>query len=220
MLQIAIDGTSASGKGTLAKRLADYYHIEHIDTGAMYRSVALYVIEHKIAHDDIDAMVMYAEQLDIRFQKDGTIWIGNRDVSLAIRHDAVSMVASKVIATEPRIRQALVKRQQAIAQTRGVVMDGRDIGSVVLPDARFKFFVDASSEARAKRRFDEQNAKGFGNETYEEILTDIQIRDQQDYERKESPLIQVADAYLLNTSDITIDEMVEQAKEYIERRGE
>lgn len=219
MIQIAIDGTSASGKGTLAKRLAEYYQIEHIDTGAMYRAVALYVIEHNIAHEDVAAMVTYATDLDIYFQS-GSVYVGKRDVSIAIRNDEVSMIASKVVAVVPEIRAALVKRQQSIAQSRGVVMDGRDIGSVVLQDAPYKFFVDASSEARAKRRFDEQNEKGFGNETYAEILADIIARDEQDYNRKESPLIQVADAYHLDTSNLSIDEMVKEAVEYIERRGE
>lgn len=218
MIQIAIDGTSASGKGTLAKRIADYYHIEHIDTGAMYRSVALYVIENNVAHNDVDKMIAYANTLDIHFI-DGGVFIGPRDVSLAIRNDEVSMVASKIIAVEPAIREALVKRQQAIAQKRGVVMDGRDIGSVVLPNAPIKFFVDASSEARAKRRFEEQNAKGFGNETYEEILNDIELRDAQDYNRKESPLVRVADACFIDTTHLNIDEMVEQAIKYIEKRG-
>lgn len=219
MIQIAIDGTSASGKGTLAKRLADYYEIEHIDTGAMYRAVALYVIEQKIAHTDIAKMVDYAKTLDIHFDND-KVRVGMRDVSLAIRHDEVSMLASSLIAIQPDIRSALVKRQRLIAQTRGVVMDGRDIGSVVLPNARYKFFVDASSEARAKRRFQEQNEKGFGTETYDEILADIIARDAQDYARKESPLIQVTDAYRIDTSDLSIDEMVDQAIKYIERRGE
>lgn len=216
MIQIAIDGTSASGKGTLAKRLAAHFNIEHIDTGAMYRAVALYVIENNIVA--VDEMVQYAEQLNIRFTPEA-IYVDERDVSLAIRHDAVSMVASAQVAQNKQIRKALVQRQQAIAKTRGVVMDGRDIGSVVLPGAAYKFFVDASSEARAKRRFEEQNEKGFGTETYEEILADIRIRDEQDYNRKESPLVKVADAYVIDTSNIGIDEMVAKAINYIEKRG-
>lgn len=219
MIQIAIDGTSASGKGTLAKHLAKHYHLEHIDTGAMYRAVALYALENNLTHSDVSKLIDYANTLDIHF-KDNSIYIGTRDVSLAIRNDEVSMFASQVVAIEPLIRSALVQRQREIASLRGVVMDGRDIGSVVLPDARYKFFVDASSESRAQRRFLEQNEKGFGNETYEEILEDIIIRDKQDYNRKESPLRCVKDAYVIDTSNLSIDEMVEKAKKYIERRGE
>lgn len=219
MIQIAIDGTSASGKGTLAQRLAAHYKIEHIDTGAMYRAVALYVLENKIATSDITRMTEYAKSLDIHFI-DGNVYVGSRDVSLAIRNDEISMLTSKVIAIQPEIRGALVQRQRAIAQTRSVVMDGRDIGSVVLPGAQYKFFVDASSEARAQRRFKEQNEKGFGTETYADILADIVTRDAQDYNRKESPLIKVHDAHVIDTSDLSIDEMVENAIKYIERRGE
>lgn len=215
MLQIAIDGTSASGKGTLAKRLAAHYHIEHIDTGAMYRAVGLYVIENNIAHHDVQAIVAYAKKLDIHFEE-GRVLVGTRDVSLEIRNESVSMIASQVVAVNPDVRAALVKRQQEIASTRGVVMDGRDIGSVVLPQAKYKFFVDASAEARATRRFKEQNEKGFGNETYEAILEDIVVRDAQDYQREESPLIQVADAFLIDTSSIGIDDMVKIAIQHIE----
>lgn len=216
MIQIAIDGTSASGKGTLAKKLAKHFNIEHIDTGAMYRAVALYVIENKIDAEAIESIIEYAKHLDIRFERD-RVFVGTRDVSLDIRNDEVSMLTSKMIATNPHIRQALVKRQQEIAQTRGVVMDGRDIGSVVLPNAPYKFFIDASSEARAKRRFEEQNAKGFGNESYETILEDIEARDKQDYSRSESPLVKVSDAHLIDTSNLTIDEVVKEALNQIEK---
>lgn len=216
MILIAIDGTSASGKGTLAKKLAEHYNIEHIDTGAMYRAVALYVIENGLTENEIETIIEYAKHLDIHFDNDRVL-VAKRDVSLAIRNDEVSMLASKMIAVNARIRAALVKRQQEIAQTRSVVMDGRDIGSVVLPDAKYKFFIDASSEARAKRRFEEQNAKGFGTETYETILADIIARDKQDYSRTESPLVKVSDAYLIDTSNLTIDEVVEKALNQIEK---
>lgn len=215
-MQIAIDGTSASGKGTLAKKLAEHYNIEHIDTGAMYRAVALYVIEHGLTEKEIESIVEYAKHLDIRFDKD-RVFVEKKDVSLAIRNDEVSMIASKMIAVNARIRRALVKRQQEIAKTRSVVMDGRDIGSVVLPDAEYKFFIDASSDSRAKRRFEEQNAKGFGTETYETILADINARDHQDYNRKESPLLKVSDAYFIDTSNLTIDEVVKKALNRIEK---
>lgn len=214
--QIAIDGPSGSGKSTLAKGAAKALGIMYLDTGAMYRTCGLCAIKTGIEPKDVDAVSKMLESMDlqIRFQDGAQHMILNgEDVTGSIRTPEVSRAASD-ISSLPIIRTAMVDMQRKIAADQSFVVDGRDIGSVVLPDAKYKFFLTASPEARAKRRFLELQEKGTPQE-YDEVLKDIIWRDKQDSERAASPLIKVDDAVEIDTSDIGIEETLEVLLEYI-----
>lgn len=214
--QIAIDGPSGSGKSTLAKGAAKALGIMYLDTGAMYRTCGLCAIKTGIEPKDVDAVSKMLESMDlqIRFQDGAQHMILNgEDVTGSIRTPEVSRAASD-ISSLPIIRTAMVDMQRKIAADQSFVVDGRDIGSVVLPDAKYKFFLTASPEARAKRRFLELQEKGTPQE-YDEVLKDIIWRDKQDSERAASPLIKVDDAVEIDTSDIGIEETLEVLLGYI-----
>lgn len=214
--QIAIDGPSGSGKSTLAKGAAKALGIMYLDTGAMYRTCGLCAIKAGIEPKDVDAVSKMLESMDlqIRFQDGAQHMILNgEDVTDSIRTPEVSRAASD-ISSLPIIRTAMVDMQRKIAADQSFVVDGRDIGSVVLPNAKYKFFLTASPEARAKRRFLELQEKGTPQE-YDEVLKDIIWRDKQDSERAASPLIKVDDAVEIDTSDIGIEETLEVLLGYI-----
>ncbi len=214
--QIAIDGPSGSGKSTLAKGAAKALGIMYLDTGAMYRTCGLCAIKAGIEPKDVDAVSKILESMDlqIRFQDGAQHMILNgEDVTGSIRTPEVSRAASD-ISSLPIIRTAMVDMQRKIAADQSFVVDGRDIGSVVLPNAKYKFFLTASPEARAKRRFLELQEKGTPQE-YDEVLKDIIWRDKQDSERAASPLIKVDDAVEIDTSDIGIEETLEVLLGYI-----
>ncbi|RUM96564.1 (d)CMP kinase [Pseudaminobacter arsenicus] len=192
-LVIAIDGPAASGKGTLARRLADYYHLAHLDTGLTYRAVAHLLLARGWPLDDTAHAVEAARLVDL----------GNLDRSTLAAH-AVGEAASKV-AVIPEVRRILVEKQRAFANTPGgAVLDGRDIGTVVCPNADVKLYVTASAEVRAKRRHDEIEANG-GQADLGEILADIRRRDERDTGRADSPLKPAVDAHLLDTSEMDIE---------------
>lgn len=214
--QIAIDGPSGSGKSTLAKGAAKALGIMYLDTGAMYRTCGLCAIKTGIEPKDVDAVSKMLESMDlqIRFQDGAQHMILNgEDVTGSIRTPEVSRAASD-ISSLPIIRTAMVDMQRKIAADQSFVVDGRDIGSVVLPDAKYKFFLTASPEARAKRRFLELQEKGTPQE-YDEVLKDIIWRDKQDSERAASPLVKVDDAVEIDTSDIGIEETLDLLLSYI-----
>ncbi len=190
-LTIAIDGPAASGKGTLARRLAAHYGLPHLDTGLTYRAVAKAMLEEGFSLDDADAAVRAAQQLDL----------GALDRAMLSAHD-VGEAASKV-AVMPAVRRELVEKQRRFAAS-GAVLDGRDIGTVVCPDADVKLYVTASPQARAKRRTAEIGAGG-GDADYERILADIERRDARDMARADSPLKPAADAHLLDTTEMDIE---------------
>ncbi len=207
-INIAIDGPSAAGKSTIADLLAKKFHLTHLDTGAMYRCCAFAAVQQGISLTDEAALSELVKHLDIRFDDNKQVYIDDKNVSVEIRNNDISMAASKVSAFAG-VRKALVAMQQEIAEEKGYILDGRDIGTVVLPDADVKIYMVASVEARAKRRFNEYVQKGISAD-YDTICQDIVQRDYQDTHRKESPLKQAEDAIAVDTSNLTIDEVVEK----------
>lgn len=205
-INIAIDGPSAAGKSTIAKRLAVVLGYVHMDTGAMYRCCAWKAKQLGIDAANEDEIVSMLKQTNIVLKTDGTVWCDGTDVSQAIRHNDISLLTS-AISQHPRVRAELVVRQQAMAKDKGFILDGRDIGSVVLPDAELKIYQIASVQTRARRRYHELLESGC-DVSLANIEIDIMRRDKQDMTRASSPLVQVADAVLLDTSDMTIEEAV------------
>ena len=206
-LNIAIDGPSASGKSTIAKALAKRLNYTHLDTGAMYRACTYKALKYNINTNSEDDLVKMVDSSHFAFDELGHIHIDGEDVSSKIRSKDIDLLTSK-IAQYPKVRQSLVIIQQSIAKEKGYILDGRDIGSVVLPDADIKIFQTASIESRANRRLSEYKLKGLDID-YQTIYNEIKQRDFQDQDRLHSPLIKMDDAYLLDTSNLSIDEAVE-----------
>ncbi|MEO9340281.1 (d)CMP kinase [Mesorhizobium sp. SB112] len=201
---IAIDGPAASGKGTLARRLADYYHLPHLDTGLTYRAVAHMMLARNWSLDDESHAVAAANLVDL----------GNLDREALSAH-AVADAASRV-AVIPEVRRILVEKQRTFAgQNGGAVLDGRDIGTVVCPQAEVKLYVTASAEVRATRRLRDIEGRG-GQADFSQILTDIQRRDERDMGRTDSPLKPAEDAHLLDTSEMSIEAAFLAAKAIVE----
>lgn len=209
---IAIDGHSSSGKSTMAKDLAREIGYTYIDTGAMYRAVTLYALRHHLIHgDQIDEAALQAAlpSIEINFRRNPETnrpdtYLNGENVEQAIRGMEVADKVSPVAALG-FVRRALVAMQQAMGKEKGIVMDGRDIGTVVFPDAELKLFVTASPEVRAQRRVDELRAKGE-TVSYEEVLANVKKRDLIDSTRAESPLRQAPDALVLDNSNMSIAE--------------
>ena len=218
---VAIDGFSSCGKSTMAKALAKYAGYTYVDTGAMYRAVALYAINHNMINaENIDenALKEALNVIKISFKTvDGmqhTI-LNDEDVESRIRTLEVANGASRVSAIG-FVRRALVALQQEMGKEGGIVMDGRDIGTVVFPNAELKVFVTATAEVRAQRRYDELKAKGE-EEPYADVLANVQERDYRDTHRAESPLRQADDALLLDNSNMTREEQFELLKSWFEK---
>lgn len=209
---VAIDGFSSSGKSTMARRLASAVGYRYIDSGAMYRAVTLYALDHGMAAPDgtVDAssLVDSLDDINIDFlpQPDGSqhTLLNGRDVESEIRQLRVSNAVSPVAAI-PEVRHRLTAMQQHLGEGRGIVMDGRDIGTTVFPDAELKIFVDASAQTRAQRRFNELVEKG-SPATYAEVLANVMHRDAIDRNRAESPLRRADDAISLDNSQMSIEE--------------
>ena len=199
---IAIDGPAASGKGTIAAGVARELGLRYLDSGSLYRLVALKALRAGIALDDEVRLAAAAAALDVTFDGGGTRLDGE-DATEGIRSEAVSAGASQV-AIHPGVRRALLSRQQAFRQPPGLVADGRDMGTVVFPDARLKVFVTASAEERARRRYKQLIAKGI-SVTMDGLLRDIRERDARDSARATAPLKPAADAVILDTTDLSID---------------
>lgn len=207
MISVAIDGPSGAGKSSLAKRLAADLGYVYVDTGAMYRSIGLYAVRQGADLHDADAVaaLLPGIQLDIRLVEGVQhVYLNGEDVSEAIRAEEIGMAASAVSA-HPQVRAFLLKTQRGLAANQNVLMDGRDIGTVVLPQATVKIFLTASAEARAQRRCKELQEKGQPAEL-ETVLADIRQRDYQDTHREVAPLKQADDAILVDTSDIDFDQ--------------
>ncbi len=205
---IAIDGHSSTGKSTLAKQLAKKLDYIYVDSGAMYRAVTLFAIENNYIDEnkfDKDALISAISSLKIEFKKDEsgvtTLFLNNKEVSSKIRGMQVSNLVSKVAAL-PEVRQCLVKEQRQMGQYKGIVMDGRDIGTVVFPDAELKIFMTASAKTRAQRRWDELTAKGEQVD-FDDVYENITSRDHKDSTRADSPLVQDKDAHILDNSNLT-----------------
>jgi cytidylate kinase len=208
-INIAIDGPSAAGKSTIANRLANRLGYVHLDTGAMYRSTALKCVNSGISLDDEDAVCEMLKNTEITLTPEGKVYLDGQDVSDAIRTDEISMAASKVSAHK-NVRRDLVARQQEMAKAKGFIMDGRDIGTVVLKDAEVKIYMTASAEARALRRYRQNIEKGIPTTDVETIAEEIRQRDYDDMHRENSPLRKADDATEVDTSDMTIEEVVER----------
>ncbi|NLA78306.1 MAG: (d)CMP kinase [Erysipelothrix sp.] len=205
-INIAIDGPVASGKSTIAKVLAKRLNYVHVDTGAMYRCIAFLALTQAVdVHDEL-AITKLAQASKIELTSDDRVLCNGMDVTHAIRNNEVSKAAAQVSIFKG-VRANLVQQQRLIAQNKGVVMDGRDIGSVVLKDAELKIFQTASVESRAKRRYLENIEKGIPID-YDILLKEINERDYLDIHRKESPLIKAQDAIEIDTSDLTIEAVV------------
>ena len=218
MFSIAIDGPSGSGKSTLAKTLAKKLGIIYVDTGALYRTVALAIKNAGIDYTDETAVVAYLPSiiLSATFEEGvQRIFIGNIDVGEKIRTPEIAMMASRV-SSYPEVRAFLLDTQRTIAHSNSVVMDGRDIGTVILPNATVKIFLTADNRARAKRRHEELLAKGQ-NVTFEEILTAMNTRDENDKNRKVAPAIQAEDAILLDNSELSLEETVSAVLDIIKK---
>lgn len=215
-INIAVDGFSSCGKSTIAKGLAKELGYTYIDSGAMYRAVALYAIrkgwitENKMNEE---AIKEHISEIKITFKTNDSgqqeTYLNGENVEKEIRTLEVANGASRV-STLGFVRKELVRQQQEMGENKGVVMDGRDIGTVVFPDAEFKIFLTASPEVRAQRRFDEMKAKG-DNSVYEEVLANVKERDLRDTTRAESPLHKADDAIELNNSSITVEEQLQWA---------
>lgn len=209
MLNIALDGPSGSGKSTVAKIIAKTLDILYLDTGAMFRACALEAILQNADCLDEEAVKKFIDKIDLEIRYENgsqkTILRGE-DVSQKIRLNEVSMMASN-ISSLPCVRAKMLEMQREVAKNNDCILDGRDIGTVVLPNANFKFFITASAEVRAKRRYDELVSRGQTVD-FDEILKEINQRDYNDSHRKIAPLKQAEDAILIDTSNLTVDEVV------------
>ena len=209
---ITIDGPSGAGKGTLCKALAETLKWHLLDSGAIYRVLALAALHHQVAIDSEEALVPLAAHLDVRFEVEQgqlNVVLEGEDVSQAIRNETVGNTASQ-IAAFPRVREALLRRQRAFRAVPGLIADGRDMGTVVFPDAPVKIFLDASSDERAHRRMRQLQEKGF-SVNFKRLLSEIKERDDRDRNRAVAPLMLAADALVLDSTRLTIDEVIVKA---------
>jgi cytidylate kinase len=209
---IAIDGPSASGKGTVAQRVAQALGYHYLDSGALYRLVALAAAWRGVDLDDAAGLAALAAGLDVRFDA-GEVWLDGQRVTEAIRTEAVSVASSRVAAV-PGVRAALLERQRAFRQPPGLVADGRDMGSVVFPDARLKVFLTATPEARAERRYKQLNDKGIPA-NIQTLLLDLRERDARDAARAVAPLRAAPDARRLDTTGMTAMEAAQTVLSWV-----
>jgi len=214
-ITIAIDGFSSTGKSTLAKQLAKELGYVYVDTGAMYRAVAYFAMQHNLVsetHLDKAGLIAQLSNINLRFQFNPTLgfaemYLNNKNIETQIRTIEVSRMVSKV-AEISEVRAKLVEQQQAMGKDKGIVMDGRDIGTVVFPDAELKLFMTAGSKTRAQRRFDELVEKGQ-HITFEDVLQNVEERDYIDTHREDSPLVKADDAIEIDNSSLSKKEQFE-----------
>lgn len=218
-VNIAIDGPSGAGKSTIARAVAKALGMLYVDTGAMYRAIGLYAFENGIAPRDAAALGRALADIDIKLVYEGgvqRVFLNGRDVSEAIRRHEISAYASDVSAL-PAVRAFLLDLQRDMAKTHSVIMDGRDIGTVILPHADIKIFLTAAAEDRARRRFDELYAKGE-TVSYERVLEDVRVRDHNDETRAAAPLHPAPDAEIIDTTGNTLDESIELILNFVKER--
>ena len=210
---ITVDGPSGSGKGTVCRLLADKLGWDVLDSGAIYRVLSLAALHHQIALDNEEALVPLAANLDVQFLVDsqtnaGKVILEGEDVTTTIRNEEVGAAASKVAAL-PRVREALLRRQRAFRTENGLIADGRDMGTVVFPDAPLKIYLTASAQERARRRFVELNERGL-DVTLSGLLEDIRARDDRDMNRAVAPLVPAEDAIELDTSELNAQQVFDK----------
>ncbi len=218
-ISIAIDGPSGSGKSTLAKLLASRLGYVYIDTGALYRTIGYFVRSEGIASDDERGIVECLQKIDITMKLvggAGVVFLGGNPVGTEIRTPEISVYASNV-SKIPEVRAFLLDLQRNIAKSNNVIMDGRDIGTVVLPDSKVKVFLTASNDSRAERRYAELMSRG-DNVTLEQVKADMSWRDKNDLERKIAPAVPASDSVLLDNSGLNVDETVEAVLEIIRKK--
>ncbi|MGB3727521.1 MAG: (d)CMP kinase [Glaciecola sp.] len=216
---VTVDGPSGAGKGTLSAMLADAYEWHLLDSGAIYRVLAVAALHHGIALDDIDGLTPLATGLDVTFivtDNGNRIILEGEDVSDDIRTEEVGSAASQVAAI-PMVREALLRRQRAFAGPPGLIADGRDMGTVVFPEAIAKIFLTASAEVRAQRRYEQLKAMGQ-DVKISRLLADIQARDARDLNRSTAPLLAATDALEIDSSVMGIEQVFEKAKEFIDSK--
>lgn len=221
-IAIAIDGPAGAGKSTIAKAAANALGYIYVDTGAMYRALGLFAIRNGVAPDDKDAVNELLKKAEVSLarneKKEQLIILNGEDVSSLIRTEQVSMAASKISAI-PEVRAFLLSLQRDMAKKNNVIMDGRDIGTVVLPDAKVKIFLTASAEIRAKRRYDELVLKGE-DVKYEDVLADVIKRDHNDMNREIAPLKPAEDGVIVDTSDLDLQQSIDLLIKTIEENIE
>ena len=210
---ITVDGPSGSGKGTVCRLLADKLGWDVLDSGAIYRVLSLAALHHQIALNNEEALVPLAANLDVQFLVDsdtnaGKVILEGEDVTTTIRNEDVGAAASKVAAL-PRVREALLRRQRAFRTENGLIADGRDMGTVVFPDAPLKIYLTASAQERARRRYVELNERGL-DVTLSGLLEDIQARDDRDMNREVAPLVPAEDAIELDTSELNAQQVFDK----------
>lgn len=218
-INVAIDGPAGAGKSTIAKLLAEQLQFVYIDTGAMYRALTYFAIQNQIDLNNGKSLAAALDRCSIRlaYEKNGLqIFVNDQNVSEEIRTDLISNNVSKV-ASHKDVRQKMLQLQQQLARGGGTVMDGRDIGTHVLPNAEVKIFLTASTDERARRRHEENIQKGYDSD-FEKIKEDIVRRDEMDITRKEAPLKKAADAIEIDSTHLTIDEVVRKILHIIEER--
>ena len=208
-IHIAIDGPAGAGKSTIAKRLAQEIHIDYLDTGAMYRALTYHILQLNVDVEDEETIIKEAEKIDIDFNNN-CVYLNGINVDIDIRTQKVSNNVSAV-SKFARVRELMVDKQREIANGKSVIMDGRDIGTVVLPKAEYKFYLDASIDIRAQRRYEQLDQ----NMDIEELKRDIANRDKMDQTREVSPLKKAEDAIVIDTSNMTIDEVLQTMKSII-----
>lgn len=217
---VAIDGPAGAGKSTVARRLAAALNLPFVDTGAMYRAAALYLLEKGIAADDVGAISKAAAEIPLALSPAAgraVVLLAGLPVETRIRTPEISELSSRV-ASHPRLRSRMASMQREFARRYGAVMEGRDIGTVVVPETPFKFFLDADVTTRARRRYDELRGKG-AQASLEEIERQIRERDQRDRSRATSPLTAADDAVHVATDGLEIDDVVQELKREVERRS-
>ena len=216
MINIAIDGPSGAGKSSIAKILAKKLTYTHLDTGSMYRAVAYKAMMNHLDIENEDVIVDMLKDTDIRLTNDGKIYLDDTDVSDMIRTNEISLLASNV-SKHAKVRKDLVSRQHKMALNKGVIMDGRDIGTVVLKDAEVKIFLTASTIKRAQRRYLQNQQLNIASDL-DQLIKEIEQRDYQDTHRAASPLVKASDAIEIDSSDLTIDEVIDKILEIVNRK--
>ncbi|AFR70499.1 (d)CMP kinase [Brachyspira pilosicoli] len=210
---ISLDGPSGAGKSTVAKLVAKKLGYKYLDTGAMYRAVTLFFLNKNVNIQNDNEIISAISDLKISFDNNNKIYLNDVDVSEEIRSIKVVNMVSKVSSISA-VRKSMVSLQRAIAENDNYVVDGRDIGSVVFPLAKYKFYIDASVEIRAKRRYEEEIQKGK-DITFEEVIDSIKKRDEFDSNREDSPLVVPKDAIIIDTTNMTIDEVVQKITDVV-----
>lgn len=210
---VAIDGPAGSGKGTLAKALSEQLNLVNIDTGATYRCVALKTLKNKIPLEDEEKIIEISKNIDIDLRQDGKVFLDGEEVTNEIRSKEVTQIVSQ-LSSIVEVRKNMVDIQRKIAEGKDVVMEGRDITTVVFPNAQYKFYLDASLESRAERRFKENQEKGI-DMSYEEVYDNIKKRDNNDMNKEVGALIRTNEQVYIDTTNLTVDEEVEIIKNIV-----